>query len=195
MRRECKGQPKHPGQLGAEAARPQQCNRHFASLSGNRFHYLSRLLRPQVCPQFLEQRGKIVPALPQIPSQRSHCLKISPRSAAQPQIDSPRVQRFQRPKLFRHYQRRMVRQHHSTAAHSNRLRRCRHMPNQHRRGRASQSRNCMMFCQPIALVSQRALRAAPGPPTGQLRSPRAHLLACPPDPVLKRLTQVAWPIR
>jgi luciferase family oxidoreductase group 1 len=68
VRRESKWQTQHPRQLRAEAARPQQRDRHIAPLSGNRFDHLPRLLRSQIGLQLLQKRRKLVPGLVQVPS-------------------------------------------------------------------------------------------------------------------------------
>ena len=81
-------------------------------------------------------------------------MRVAARSTSEPQIDSPRIQRLERSKLLRHYERRVVWQHHSAAAHPNLPGRRGHMTNEHRRRRTSKSGNRVMFRQPIALVSQ-----------------------------------------
>lgn len=84
MRRECEREPLHRCQLRAEAARPQQRDRHIAPLSRNRLYHLPWRLRAQVGLQFSEECRKIVATLLQISSQRPHRLKVAARSPSQP---------------------------------------------------------------------------------------------------------------
>ncbi len=126
-----KRQTQHCRQLCAEAARPQQCDGYIAALARDRLDHLSRPLWPKIGSQLLQQRRKIVPALVQIASQRPHGSEVTARSPSQPQIDAPRIECLQRAKLFCDHQGRMVRQHHSAAAHTNGFRRPGHVANQY----------------------------------------------------------------
>jgi len=89
----------------------------------------------------------------QISPQGPHRLKIPTRRPPEPEVDTPGIHRFQRSKLFGHHQRRMIRQHHAAAAHANRLRRARHMSDQHRCRRTRQSFDRVVLRQPEALVT------------------------------------------
>ena len=89
-----------------------------------------------------------------VPPQRPRGGHIGARCASQAQINPPRIQRRQRPELFRNDQRRVVWQHHTPCPHPDRLGPARHMPDHHRRCRRSDPRHVMMLCQPKPVKSQ-----------------------------------------
>ncbi len=112
VRRKGKRQPQPPRQLRTESARPQQRNRHVASLPRNRLHRPAPASPDPGSSQFLQQLGKIIPALPRIPPQ---CPAWSGSRPGSPSPAPGRCAPGKGPpasKLFRHHQRCMVGQHH-----------------------------------------------------------------------------------
>ena len=134
-----KGKPQLRRQLRAEQAGPQQRDGHIAALPRNRLHHLSRLRGPQDRSEALPAvRGNRRRSGASPGAARASSRSRRPGARPRPRSIRPGIDRLQRPKLFRHHQRRVIGQHDSAAAHANRLGRSGHMADEHRRRRTRQ---------------------------------------------------------
>ncbi len=79
--------------------------------------------------------------------------RIRSRRAAEAEIDAPRMQRLESPKLLRDHERRVIRQHHPARPDANRRRSRRHVLYHHGGGRARDARHVVVLGDPVPPVS------------------------------------------
>jgi len=111
MGRECKRQAEHSRQLRAERARSEQPDRDSRSGTRHRPHRLIGLHGPEQGLQFQDIMREILGGHREIAAKRARRALIGAGGAAQAEIDTALVKRFQRAELFGNDQRRVVRQH------------------------------------------------------------------------------------
>ncbi|MDT4860843.1 hypothetical protein FQZ97_954230 [compost metagenome] len=113
------GQALLAGQLGAEQAGAEQPDRHLGATARHGDHPLIGRARAQVTLQLLDILGEVVGAAGALAAQRAGGVVVSARRAAQPQVDTPRIQGGEGAELLGNYQRCMIGQHHPAGAKAN----------------------------------------------------------------------------
>ena len=103
--------------------------------------------------QFLQQSREIFAALFRITAQGVHSVEVAAGCAAETEIDTFGIKRFESAELFGDNQRCVIGQHDATATHANSAGGCGDVADKYGRCRASQTRDGMMFRHPIALAA------------------------------------------
>lgn len=98
--------------------------------------------------------GEIGTVTQAVTTQRAHGCLVGARCAAEAEVDAARIQRFQGAEILRHYQRRMVGQHHAAGADADALGLAGDVADQHGRGRAGDAVHVVVLRQPVAGKAQ-----------------------------------------
>src|SRR4051794_37248503 len=120
VRREGKGKPQLGGKSRAEIARTEEIERNIQPSAWNG---LDTNIRPgEVRLQLDHVLRKCVAAAAEAAAQSASRSLIAPGRAAETEIDPAGIEGFERAKLFGNHERRVIRQHDSAGADSNRFR-------------------------------------------------------------------------
>ena len=107
MRSKRERKSKFRGQTRTEIARPKEIERDIQSGAGNRLGLVGRA--SEISLQLQNVLRKSVAAAPEIAAQGASGALVAARGAAQPEVDPPRVKRFERAELLGDHERRVVR--------------------------------------------------------------------------------------
>ncbi len=151
--RERKRQPEQAGQLRTEPAGAKEPYRRHVTAAGSRGDRRTRVLTHEQPDQVTEllREGLRRQAFHRA-AQRKRRALVSPRCAANAQIDPARMQCLQRAELLRHHQRGVVRQHHPAGANPDRGGSRRQVRDKDSRRRAGNRRHVVVLGHPEATV-------------------------------------------
>ena len=129
------------GELRAEEARAENPERHVRPRARDRLHRLRRPRSPSSACSSSTSCGKVSAPAGRAAA-RAGCSWSVPGRTAEPEVDPPGIERFERAELLGDHERRVVRQHDPARADPDRRRAARDMGDDDRPSRRWRSRSC-----------------------------------------------------